>query len=92
MLMPVLSHPVSLLLVLLRTHCQAIAHWFVEEAGGMKHKEEGYRLFPDDHVWMVGFPPGFAIDIHCLFHGIVKPSFKTTGNNSTVAALSKISG
>ena len=61
-------------------------------AGAMKHKEEGYRLFPDDHVRMVGFPPGFAIDIHCLFHGIVKPSFKTTGSYSTVVALSKISG
>ena len=23
------------------------------------------------------FPPGFATDSHCLFHGIVKPSFKT---------------
>ena len=24
-------------------------------AGAMKHKEEGYRLFRDDHVRMVGF-------------------------------------
>ena len=40
---------------------------------------------------MVGFPPGFATDSHCLFRGIVKPSFKTTGSYSTVAALSKIS-
>ena len=61
----------------------------------MKHKEEGYRLLPDDHVQMVGFPPGlpgFATDSHCLFLGIVKPTFKTTGSYSTVAALSKISG
>ena len=61
-------------------------------AGAMKHKEEGYRLFLDDHVWMVGFPPGFATDSHCLFLGILKPSFKTTGSYSTVVALSKISG
>ena len=58
----------------------------------MKHKEEGYCLFPNDHVWMVGFPPGFATDIHCLSCGIVKPSFKTTGSYSTAVALSKISG
>ena len=58
----------------------------------MKHKEEGYRLFPDDHVRMVGFPPSFATDSHCLFRGIVKPSFKTPGSYSTVVALSKISG
>ena len=57
----------------------------------MKHKEEGYCLFPDDHVRMVGVPPGFAADSHCLFRGIVKPSFKTAGSYSTVVALSKIS-
>ena len=57
----------------------------------MKDKEKGYRLFRDDHVRMVGFPPGFAIDSHCLFRGTVKPSFKTTGSYSTVVALSKIS-
>ena len=61
-------------------------------ACAMKHKKEGYRLFPDDHVRMVGFPPGFAADSHCLFRGAVKPSFKTTGSYSTVVALSKISG
>ena len=33
-------------------------------AGAMKHKEGGYLLFPDDHVQMVGFPPGFATDRH----------------------------
>ena len=58
----------------------------------MKHKEEGYHLFPDDHVQMIGFPPGFATDSHCLFRGIVKPSLKTTGRYSTIVALSKISG
>ena len=58
----------------------------------MKHKEEGSSLFPDDHVWMIGFPTGFATDNHCLFRGIVKPSFKTTGSYSTVVALSKILG
>ena len=57
-----------------------------------KHKEEGYCLFPDGHVQMVGFPPGFATDNHSPFRGIVKPSFKTTGRYSTVVALSKISG
>ena len=57
----------------------------------MRHKEEGYRLFHDDHVRMVGFPPGFTTDRHSLIRGIVKPSFKTTGNYSTVVALSKIS-
>ena len=62
------------------------------EAGAMKHKEEGHCLFCDDHVWMIGFRPGFAIDSHSLFLGIMKPSFKTTGHCSTVAALSKISG
>ena len=61
-------------------------------ADAMKHKEKGYRLFPDDHVSMVGFTPDFATDSHCLFCGIVKPSFKTTGRYSTVVALSKISG
>ena len=61
-------------------------------ARAIKHKEEGYLLFPDDHVRMVGFSPGFAIDSHCVFHGIVRPSFKTTGSNSTVVALSKILG
>ena len=61
-------------------------------AGAMKHKEEGYRLFPADHVRMVGFPPGFSINCRCLFHGIVKPSFKTTGSYSNVVALSNISG
>ena len=55
----------------------------------MKHKEEGYHLFPDDHVRMVGFPPGFATDSHCLFQAM-RPSFKTTGSYSTVVALSKI--
>ena len=40
---------------------------------------------------MVGSPPGFATDSHCLFRGIMKPSFKTTGSYSTVVALSKIS-
>ena len=58
----------------------------------MKHKEEGYNLFPDDHVRMVVFPPGFATDSNCLFRGIVKSSFKTTGSYSSVVALSKISG
>ena len=38
----------------------------VTGAGAMKHKEEGYCLFCDDHVRMVGFPPGFATDSHCL--------------------------
>ena len=52
----------------------------------MKHRE-GYRLFPDDHVRMVGFQPGFATESHCLFRGIVN-----TGSYSTVVALSKISG
>ena len=61
-------------------------------AGAMKHKEDGHRLFPDDHVRMDEFQTGFAKDSHCLFHGIVKPSFKTTGSYSTVLALSKISG
>ena len=37
------------------------------------------------------FPPGFVTDSYCLFCGIVKPSFKTTGSYSTVVALSKIS-
>ena len=46
-------------------------------AGAMKHKEEGYHLFPDDHVRMVEFLPGFSTDSLCLFHGTEKPSFKT---------------
>ena len=41
---------------------------------------------------MVGFLPSFATDSHCLFRGIVKLSFKTTGSHSSVVALSKISG
>ena len=40
---------------------------------------------------MVGFRPSFSTDSHCLFRGIVKPSFKTTGSYSTVVSLSKIS-
>ena len=61
-------------------------------AGTIKHKEEGYCLFHDDHIRMVGFPPGFATDRQCFFHGVVKPPFKTTGSYSTVVALSKILG
>ena len=45
----------------------------------------------NDHVRMVWFRPGFATGSHCLFRGIVKPSFKTTGSYSTIVALSKIS-
>ena len=45
----------------------------------MKHKEEGYRLFHDDHVRMVGFQPGFATDSHCLFRSIVKPFLGSLG-------------
>ena len=59
-------------------------------AGTIKHNEEGYRLFHDDHVGMVEFPPGFATDRQCFFRGVVKPPFKTTGSYSTVVALSKI--
>ena len=33
-------------------------------ADAMKHKEEGYHFFPDDHVWMVGFPPDRHNHIH----------------------------
>ena len=55
----------------------------------MKHKEEGYLLFPDNQVWMVGFPPGFTIDSHCLFRGIVKPSFNTTGSYSLLLLLAR---
>ena len=36
----------------------------------MKHKEEGYRLFPDDHVRVVGFPPGFADSHHLIYQEV----------------------
>ena len=58
----------------------------------MKHKEEGYCLFCVEHVQIVVFQSGFVTDSHCRFHGILRPSFKTTGSYSTVVALSKISG
>ena len=65
----------------------------------IKHKEEGYHFFPDDHhffpddhVRMVGFSPSFPIDSNCLFSDVMKPSFRTTGSYSTVVARSKISG
>ena len=33
--------------------------------------EEGYLLFPNDYVWMVGFvSTSFATDSHCLFRGL----------------------
>ena len=60
--------------------------------GALKHKEEGYRLFRDNHVRTVRFHPGNTTEDHCFFHAIIKPSFKTTGSYSTVVALSKISG
>ena len=41
---------------------------------------------------MVGFLPGFATDRQYLFHGIVKPYFKTNGYYSSIVTLSKISG
>ena len=40
--------------------------------------------FPDDHVRMVGFPPGFT--------GYCEAIFQATGSYSNVVALSKISG
>ena len=61
-------------------------------AGAMKHKEQGYRLFRDDHVKQVRFHPGSLSDNHCIFHAEVKPSMKTTGIYSTAIALSKLTG
>ena len=61
-------------------------------AGAMKHKEEGYRLFKDDHVKRVRFYTGSAQENRCLFHATVKPSFKTTGSYSVVISLCKASG
>ena len=60
-------------------------------AGAMKHKEAGCRLFRDNHVMMVRLCPSSATN-YCLVHGVVKPSFKTTGNYSTVVSLDKVSG
>ncbi len=60
------------------------------QAGAMKHKEAGYRLFKDNHVMMVRFNP--ANDNFCIFHAYVKPSFKNTGKYSTIVALAKSSG
>ena len=43
-------------------------------AGIMKHNEEGYCLFPDDHVWIVGFwfyySQPFSLPWYCeaIFH------------------------
>ena len=56
----------------------------------MKHKEEGYRLFRDNHVMMVRFNP--TDSNYCLFHAYIKPSFKTTGKYSSVVSLGKFSG
>ena len=61
-------------------------------AGAMKHKEQGYRLFRDDHVKQVRFHPGSLSDNHCIFQTEVKPSMKTTRSYSTVVALSKLTG
>ena len=57
----------------------------------MKHKEEGYRLFPMTKSGWLGFHL-FSYSSHCLFRGIVKPFSTTTGIYSIVVALSKISG
>ena len=61
-------------------------------AAAMKHKEEGYRLFKDDHVKRVRFYPGGAQENRCLFHATVKPSFKTTSSYSVVIVSCKASG
>ena len=59
------------------------------QAGAMKHKEEGYRLFRDNHVMMVRFN---STDNHyCLFHAYIKPSL-STGKYCTVVSLKKSSG
>jgi len=60
------------------------------QAGAMKHKEQGYRLFRDNHVMMVRFNP--ADDNYCIFHAYVKPSFKCTGKYSVIIYLAKRSG
>ncbi len=56
----------------------------------MKHKEEGYQLFRDNHVMMVHFNP--TDNIYCPFHAYVKPSFKSTGKYCTIVSLKKSSG
>ena len=61
-------------------------------AGAMKHKEQGYRLFRDDHVKMVRFHPGDSLANQCIFYAQVKPSMKMTGCYSTVVTLSKSTG
>ena len=60
----------------------------------MEHKEQGYRLFQDDHVKAVRPHPGGSSDSQCLFLAEVKPSMKTTGSYmySTAVALSKSTG
>ena len=50
----------------------------------MKHKEQGYRLFRDDHVKMVRFHPGDSSANQCIFYAQGKPSMKITGCYSTV--------
>ncbi len=60
-------------------------------AGAMKHKDEGYRLFRDNHAMMVRFNPT-SIENCCLFHAFVRPSFKNTGKYSTSFSLGKQSG
>ena len=57
----------------------------------MKHKEKGYRLFRDNHIMMVQFHP-CSNDNYCLFHALVKPSFRTTGKYSTIVSLGELSG
>ena len=50
-------------------------------AGAMKHKEQGYHHFRNDHVKQVQFHPGNLSDNHCIFHAEVKLSMKTTGSH-----------
>ena len=46
-------------------------------AGAVKHKEQGYCSFRDDHVRKcVKSHPGSSSDNHYIFHAEVKPSMK----------------
>ena len=60
------------------------------QAGAMKHKEAGYRLFKDDHVKRVKFHLGS--DNKCFFSALVQASFKTSTNYSVSVCMNKLNG
>jgi len=60
------------------------------QAGAMKHKEAGYRLFNDDHVKGVKFHP--SSDNKCFLCALVQASFKTSTNYLISVCMNRLNG